>query len=186
MPGSRPHRKGLTVSSIAKGKPAGQRLARDRAFLQVGSGGHGSDLHCTSCSWQVWPRGHSSPSQGSRQRHTEQPVSGSRANPEGQNMRHAEAAQCFGSEQLTPIRVSFLLPGNSTPYSSTHQQLLEARSSWHWIRSKSPFFWQRGTLTDGSPVPVWRALALLVSALLKCWQAVRLAEIGRRTFVIDQ
>jgi len=168
LPGSWPHRKGLTVSSMARGNPAGQRLASDLAFLQVGTGGHGSDLHCTSCSWQDCPRGHSKPSQGSRQRQTEHPVSGSLANPEGQNMRQAEAAQCLGSEQITPDRVSFRLPGNSTPYSSTHQQSRPAFSSSHWMVSKSPFFWQRGTRIDGPSNPDCKALALLVSERLKC------------------
>lgn len=181
LPGSVPQRNGLCVPVIDKGCPTGQNSSKLRARLQVGTGGHGSVMHWTSCSWHEREPGHLTPSQGSRHWQIGQPLRPSRANPEGQYMRHDEAGQ---SLRTTVQLISALAPREptiSTPYSSTHQHSLLLTSFEHCTGSNSPIRLHLGTLTrccsSGSE---FKALARLDSTRRRCWQAVR-SFSGRRS-----
>lgn len=69
--------------------------------------------------------------------------------------------------QLTNEAAGALVPGNSNPLASTHQQELTISLS-HCTSSKPPCLLHRGIRTDLVSTP--RALARLDAAILKVWQ----------------
>lgn len=120
-------------------------------YSHVGTGGQGSFLQLTSCGSHCCPRGHWTPSHGSRHLHTGQPLLKSRANPAGQNIRQLDAWQLVSIEvQFTSLPLVRRLPASSTPYSSTHQHSVPFSSFEHWTGSKSPSAVQRGIRTECS------------------------------------
>lgn len=172
MPGSVPHRNGRTVPAIDRGDPAGHSSLKLLALRHVGTGGQGSSLQSISSGSHASPFGHRTPLHGSLHLQIGQPLVRSRANPAGQNIRHDAAEQLSSAfVQFTFDSSSTLVPGISTPYSSTQKHSSLFSSFEHCTGSKVP---SREHLGIRTALPSWPSdLARLDSKLRSCWQYVK-------------